>query len=49
MSCYYEPVVGNHGVLYGISGCESWCVLLRHWLLIMVCYAEPVAMFHGEL
>jgi hypothetical protein len=29
------------------SGCESWCAMLSQWLWIMVCYAEPVVMYHG--
>jgi hypothetical protein len=39
---YCKPVVVNHGVLCWASGCESWCVLLSQWLLIMVCFTEPV-------
>jgi hypothetical protein len=38
----------NHGVLCRASGCESWCVLLSKWLLIMVCIAEQVIVNHGE-
>ena len=34
MACYAEPVVVNHGVLYGANGCESWCVMHSQWLLI---------------
>ena len=44
-----EPVVMNHGVLYGVSGCESWCVILNQWLLVMVCIAEQVIVIHGEI
>ena len=40
-------VVVNHGVLYGASGCDSWCVIPCQWLLIMVCYADPVDVNHG--
>ena len=28
MACYSEPVVVNHGVLCGASGCDSWCAML---------------------
>ena len=49
MACYTEPVVVNHGVLYGASGCDSWCVMLSQWLLIMKCIAEQVIVNHGEL
>ena len=28
MACYTEPVVVNHGVLYGASGCDVWCTML---------------------
>ena len=28
MACYTEPVVVNHGVLYGASGCDVWCANL---------------------
>jgi hypothetical protein len=30
MVSYAEPVGINHGVLCWASGCESWCVMLRH-------------------
>ena len=46
MACYTEPVVVNHGVLCGAIGCESWCVILSQWLLVMMCIAEPVAVNH---
>jgi hypothetical protein len=49
MARYAEPVVVNHGVLYGASGCESWCVLLRQWLLIMVCIVDQVIVNHREV
>jgi hypothetical protein len=49
MACYTEPVVVDHGMLYGASGCESWCVILTQWLLVMMCIAEPVAVNHGLL
>jgi hypothetical protein len=49
MACFTEPVVVNHGVLYGDSGCESWCAMLSQWLCVMVCNAEPVAVNHGVL
>ena len=39
----------NHGVLYGDSFCESWCVILSQWLLVMVCFDVPVVVSHGEL
>ena len=39
-------VVVNHGVLCGASGCDSWCVIPNQWLLIMVCYADPVDVNH---
>jgi hypothetical protein len=48
MACYDEPVVLNRGVLYGDSGCESWCVILSQWLLVMICIAEQVIVNHGE-
>ena len=28
MDCYAVPKVVNHGVLYGASGCDSWCAYL---------------------
>jgi hypothetical protein len=31
------------------SGYESWCVILRQWLWIKVCTAEPVVVNHGVL
>jgi hypothetical protein len=31
------------------SGCESWCVMLRQWLWIRVCYSEPVVVNHAVL
>ena len=43
-----EPVVVNHGVLYGSNGCESWSVILSQWLFIMVCIAEQVIVNHDE-
>ena len=49
MACYTEPVVVNHGVLYGTSGCQSCCFILSQWLLVMMCIAEPVAVNHGLL
>jgi hypothetical protein len=49
MVCNAEPVVVDHGVLYGVSGCESWCALLNQWLLAMLCIAEQVIVNHGEL
>jgi hypothetical protein len=39
----------NHGGLYGANGCESWCVMLSMWLLIMKCIVEQVIVNHGEL
>ena len=39
----------NHGVLCWSSGCESWCVKLRQWFWIVVCYSEQVVVKHGEL
>jgi hypothetical protein len=39
----------NHGVLFWNSGCESWCVILKQWLWIMVCYSGPVVVNHGVL
>ena len=47
MACYAEPVV-NHSVLYGASGCESRCVILSQWMLVMKCIAEQVILNHGE-
>ena len=43
MECYVVPKVVNHGVytervdvhhvlLFGVSGCDSWCVILSQWL-----------------
>jgi hypothetical protein len=56
VACYAEPMVVNHGVLYGASGCESWRAILSQWLLIMVCIPEqviaihvPVVVHHGVL
>ena len=48
MACYTESVLVNHVVLWRASGCESWCILLSKWLLIMVCIAEQVIVNHGE-
>ena len=48
MACYAVPVVVNHGVLYGSSGCESWCAILSQWLFIMMCIAGQVIVNHGE-
>jgi len=48
MVCYDEPVVVNHGVLYGSIECESWCVILSQWLFMMMCIAEQVIVNHGE-
>ena len=48
MASYTMPVVVNHGVLCGASGCESWCVLLSQWLLIMMYIAEEVILNLGE-
>jgi hypothetical protein len=48
MTSYTKPVVVNHGVLCGASGCESWCVLLSQWLLIMMYIAEKVILNLGE-
>jgi hypothetical protein len=31
------------------SGCESWCVILSHWLWIMVNYSGLVSVNRGEL
>ena len=42
MVCYAEPVVINHGVLCGATGCESWGAMMSQWWLIMVGHAEPV-------
>jgi hypothetical protein len=42
------PVGENHGELYGASGCESWCIFLCKWLLILLCIAEQVIVNHGE-
>ena len=47
--CYDEAVVVNYGVLCCASGCEKWCAMLSLCLGIMVCYAEPVVVNHGEL
>ena len=49
MACFAAPVVVSHGELCQASGCESWCVMLTQWLLIMDCYAVPKVMNHGVL
>jgi hypothetical protein len=49
MACYTDPVVVNHGMLGGASGCESWCVILSQLLLVMMCISEPVAGNPGVL
>ena len=49
MVFYDVPVILNHGVLYQISRCESWCAMLSQWLVMMVCYAEPVVVNDGVL
>jgi hypothetical protein len=38
----------NHGVLYGASGCESGCVILTQWMLVMMCIAEQVIVNDDE-
>ena len=48
MASYTKPVVVNHGMLCGAIGCESWCVLLSQWLLIMEYIAEQVTLNLGE-
>jgi hypothetical protein len=47
-TCYDELVVVYLGVLCWVRGCESSCVMLSQSLWIMVCYAEPVVVNHGE-
>jgi hypothetical protein len=42
-------VVVNHGVLVWASGCESWCVILSQWLLIMDCSDVPKVVNYGML
>ena len=42
------PKVVKYGKLYCASGCDTWCVLLSQWLLIMVYIAEQVIVNHGE-
>jgi hypothetical protein len=37
-SALQQPVVVNHGVLCWTSGCESWCVFMCQWFLIMLHY-----------
>jgi hypothetical protein len=49
MVCYYVPVSVTHGELCWDSGCESQCVILRHWLWIIVSYAESVVVNDGVL
>jgi hypothetical protein len=44
-----EQEVVNHGVLWWVSGCESWFVMLCQRFWIMVSYAEPGVLNHGEL
>jgi hypothetical protein len=46
---WYEPVVGNCGVLCWTSGCETWCVIMCKLFWIKVCNAEQVVVSHGEL
>jgi hypothetical protein len=46
---YTEPVVVHLGVLYGVSGCDTWCVMLNQWLWIIVYHGEPLVLNHGEL
>ena len=45
---YVVPVVVSHSELCCASGCESWWLMLRKWLIIMVGNAEPVVVNHGE-
>ena len=40
------PVVVNHVVQCLANGCESWRIMLCQWLLIMLCYVEPVVVNH---
>ena len=42
-------VVLNHGVICCASGCELLFVMLKQWLLIVVCRTEPVIVNHGML
>ena len=42
---YAESVVVSHGVLCWASSCASWCVILCHWLSIMVWCALPVVRY----
>ena len=47
--CNVEEVVASHSELCCASGCESLCVMLSQLLSMMVCYAEPVVVSHGEV
>ena len=49
MVCYFEPVAVNHGVQCCASDCESWCVMLSHWVSVMVCNTEPEVANHGVI
>ena len=48
MACDTLSVVVNDGVLYGASGFDSWCVILKQWLLIVVWIAQQVIVNDGE-
>ena len=49
MLSYSEPVVVNAVDICSASGCESWCVILCQWLLIMACHVVPKVANHGVL
>ena len=44
---YTEPNIVNRGMLYWAGGCESWCLMLRQLLWVMVSYTKPVVVSHG--
>jgi hypothetical protein len=48
MACDTLSVVVKDGVLYEASGFDSWCVILKQWLLIVVWIAEQVIVNDGE-
>jgi hypothetical protein len=49
MNCYAVPKVVNYGVLYWVSGCESWCIIRSQWLWIKVRFTVPVVVNDGVL
>jgi hypothetical protein len=41
-------MIHNHWLSITHHG-ESWCIILSHWLWIILCYSEAVVVNHGEL